>query len=481
LLLTSRRRDAPLHAQLYRALRAAILHGELAPGTRVPSTRALAADEGVARNTVLRAYDQLLGEGYPVARHGSATRVAAGVPADVGAIAGHGPRRRGTRPTKPRLSAYGRRLPLEVPSWTPSHPSLPYDFRYGRPSFEDFPAETWNRLLARRARAASARARDYGDPSGLPELRAAIADYVTRARAVACRPEQVVVVHGAQQGLDLIARVLVDPGDRVVLEEPHYPGARRAFAAAGARLVAAPVDADGLRLEPSVRAQLACVSPSHQFPTGAVMTLSRRIALLAWAERTRAWIVEDDYDSEYRYAGRPIESLQGLDHAGRVLYLGTFSKVIFPSLRLGYLVLPDPLVRPFTAAKALADTGSPGLEQGALADFLAGGHFVRHLRRTRARNRARRAALLAALAAHLGDRVEILGADAGLHLFLRLRGVPAARESGIVRRAAALGVAVYGAAPYYLGKPSGAGLLLGHAALDESAVDAGVRRLSRAL
>jgi len=484
-VLTSRRRAEPLHAQLYRALRAAILRGELAPGARLPSTRALAADEGLARNTVLRAYDQLLGEGYVVGRRGSATRVASEIPDDVAEIArvAERPRRR-RRPAVARLSRWGARLPVP-PSWAASERGLAYDFRYGRPPFGDFPHATWARLLARRARAAGVRDLDYGEPAGLPALRAAIAAYVGRARAVDCRPEQVVVVHGTQQGLDLVARVLLDAGDRVLIEEPHYSGARRILEAAGSRLVAVPVDREGFDVarvgRAAARARLAYVTPSHQFPTGVVMTLPRRLALLAWAERAGAWVVEDDYDSEYRYGGRPVESLQGLDRAGRVIYLGTFSKVMFPALRLGYLVLPPVLVGPCTTAKALADTGSPGLEQRALADFLAAGHFERYLRRTRTRNRERRAALLAAVARHLGDRVEVAGANAGLHVLLWVRGMPATATPRIVARAARDGVGVYAPDPFYLGRPPGAGLVLGYASLDEDAIREGIRRLARAL
>src|SRR5262245_5727972 len=286
LVLTSRSRSEPLHTQLYRALRAAILRGELGPGARLPSTRALAADEGLARNTVLRAYDQLLGEGYVVGRRGSATRVAAEIPDDVAEIVRvAGRRRQRRRPAALRLSRWAARLPQAWPSWAVHERGLPYDFRYGRPPFGDFPHATWARLLARRARAATVRDLDYGEPAGLPELRAAIAEYLARARAVDCRPEQVVVVHGAQQGLDLVARVLLDPGDRVLLEEPHYSGARRLLQAAGARLHAVPVDGDGFDVaragRAAERARLAYVTPSHQFPTGVVMTLPRRLALLA--------------------------------------------------------------------------------------------------------------------------------------------------------------------------------------------------------
>ena len=484
LVLTSRSRSEALYAQLYRALRAAILRGELGPGARLPSTRALAADEGLARNTVLRAYDQLLGEGYVVGRRGSATRVAAEIPDDVAEIARVAERpQRIRRPAVPRLSRWAARLPEEWPSWAVPERGLPYDFRYGRPPFGDFPHATWARLLARRARAATIRDVDYGEPAGLPALRAAIAEYLARARAVDCQPEQVVVVHGAQQGLDLIARVLLDPGDRVLIEEPHYSGARRILQAAGVRLHPVPVDREGFDVaragRVAARARLAYVTPSHQFPTGVVMTLPRRLALLAWAERAGAWVVEDDYDSEYRYGGRPVESLQGLDRAGRVIYVGTFSKVMFPALRLGYLVLPPRLVGPCTTAKALADTGSPGLEQRALADFLTAGHYERYLRRTRARNRDRRAALLAAVKHHLGDRVEVAGANAGLHVLLWLRGIPATGAPRVVTRAARVGVGVYTPDLFYLGRPPRAGLVLGYASLDEDAIREGIRRLAR--
>jgi GntR family transcriptional regulator / MocR family aminotransferase len=476
--------DGLLHTQLYRRLRAKILLGELAPGARLPSTRALAGDEGVSRNTVLRAYDQLLGEGYAAARPGSGTTVARNLPDAVAYVARSGAHRRPTHGNPPRLSSYAARLPARIPSWSAPHPGLPYDFRYGRPSFADFPHAIWRRLLARRARRASAGDLDYGEPAGLPALRTAIAAYLIRARALDCRPEQVVVVHGSQQGLDLVARVLLDPGDRVVVEEPHYSGMRAVMAAGGARLVPVPVDADGMDVGRAGRttagARLACVTPSHQFPTGTVMTLARRIALLAWAERASAFVLEDDYDSEYRYAGRPIESLQGLDRTGRVIYLGTFSKVLFPALRLGYLVLPEALVERFVAAKAVADTGSPGLEQRVLADFITQGHFDRHLRRTRARNRVRRAALIAAIEEHLGRRVELSGTDAGLHVLLWLRGIPARATDALIARAAALGVGVYSPAPFYLGAPPCAGLLLGHASLGEEAIREGIRRLAQA-
>jgi len=477
--------DGPLHRQVYRALRETILGGALHPGARLPSTRMIAAETNVSRITAVIAYDQLIAEGYAEPRRGSGTYVAASLARD-GAV--H-LRRPSSAPGPVRLSAYGRRIRTSarghMPSWTPRRPTLSYDFRYGRPAIGDFPHALWRRLLARCARRASFRALDYGPPEGLPELRSALADYLRRSRAVVCDEGQIVVVSGSQQALDLVARVLLDAGDRVLLEEPHYAGARRVFDGIGARLRALPVGREGLdvgrlsRREERFRA--AYVTPSHQFPLGVVMSVSRRLALLDWAERTGAYVVEDDYDSEYRYVGRPIESLQGLDRAGRVLYVGTFSKVLFPALRLGYLVLPRPLVDAFRTAKALADTGSSTLEQSALADFMREGHYERYLRRSRAHAGARRAALLEAVATHLGERVEVCGADAGLHVVLWLRGIRRDRLPSLVARAGAAGVGVYPATPYYLRPPTRGGLLLGYASLSETEIRRGIERLGQCL
>jgi GntR family transcriptional regulator / MocR family aminotransferase len=477
--------DGPLHRQVYRALRGAILGGTLRPGERMPSTRMIAAESRVSRITAVIAYDQLIAEGYAEPRRGSGTYVAAALGRDGNSRV----RRLRGVPAPPRLSAYGRRISAPArgnpPSWAPRPVALPYDFRYGRPAIGDFPHATWRRLVARRARRISLGALDYGPPEGLPELRATLADYLRRARAVVCDESQIVVVNGSQQALDLVARVLLEAGDLVLLEEPHYAGARRVFEGIGARLRALPVGGEGLDIErlsgPGRQFRAAYVTPSHQFPLGVVMSVSRRLALLDWAARTGAYVVEDDYDSEYRYVGRPIESLQGLDRTGRVLYVGTFSKVLFPALRLGYLVLPRPLVDVFRTAKALADTGSSTLEQGALADFMREGHYERHLRRSRARVAARRAALLESVAAHLGERVEVHGVDAGLHVVLRLRDVRRERLAGLIERAAAVGVGVYPATPYYLRPPPQAGLLLGYASLDEGEIRRGIERLGRCL
>ncbi len=479
--------EGPLYQQVYRAARRAILTAELAPRTRVPSTRALAKDLGVSRNTVILAYDQLLAEGYIATREGSGTFVATNLPDDLTeAIRSDRSDKSPHEIFSPHLSSYAERIApfseRQSVSWEARNTPLSFDFRYGRPNFFDFPHETWCRVLARRARRASVRQLDYGPPAGREELRSAIAEYLWRSRGVVCTPEQVIVVNGSQQALDLAARVLIDPGDRVVLEEPHYPGAALAFEAAGAEIIPAELDADGMRVDSipdDAAVRLAYVTPAHQFPTGVSMPMQRRLEVLSWAEKHGALIFEDDYDSEFRYSGRPVEALQGVDRAGRVLYAGTFSKLMFPALRLGYLVLPAALVAPVKTAKAVCDTGCPALEQLALADFMQEGHFERHLRRSRARNARRREALLKALDSHFGDRIEVSGVNAGLHILVWLRGIAARRVPALRRRAAEQGVGVYPVTPYYREPPKSAGLLLGFASLQEKEIEEGIAKLAR--
>jgi GntR family transcriptional regulator/MocR family aminotransferase len=291
----------------------------------------------------------------------------------------------------------------------------------------------------------------------------------------------VIIVNGSQQAIALTAATLVDPGDRVVLEAPHYPALRRVLQAAAADVVTVPVDEEGIELDRLHRrgagARLVCVTPSHQFPTGVILSFPRRMGLLAWAERQNAYILEDDYASEYRYTGRPIESLQGLDRTGRVIYTGTFSKVLFPALRLGYVVPPASLLGVFLTAKALTDTGSPITEQLALADFIREGDLERHIRRTRSRNAARRATLLAAIDKHLGDRVEVSGDSAGLHVLLWLRNVKACDLPAVIDAAAAKGVGIYPATPCQWPRADRAGLILGYAPLTENELRAGIERL----
>jgi GntR family transcriptional regulator/MocR family aminotransferase len=364
-------------------------------------------------------------------------------------------------------------------------PTLRYDFRYPLPAIDDFPWLLWRRLTARCLRRASLSFLSYGPPEGYEPLRVAVSQYLHRSRGFTCDPAHIIIVGGSQQALDLTARVLVDPNDPIVIEEPQYPGARQVFAAAGARLV--PVDVDSKGLDPAqlgaraARARLAYVTPSHQFPTGAVLTLERRLALLDWAERTGAWVIEDDYDSEYRFQGHPIAAIKSLDRASRVIYVGTFSKLLFPALRLGYVVVPAPLLPSFTAAKFLADRHAPTLEQAVLAEFIAQGHFDRLLRRLRKRVAARRAALLTALDEYLGHRVTVSGTNAGIHILLLLRNVSTAELPSLVELAAAAGVGVYPSTAFYITPPRHGGLVLAYGSISEEDIRSGIQRLAACL
>jgi GntR family transcriptional regulator/MocR family aminotransferase len=297
---------------------------------------------------------------------------------------------------------------------------------------------------------------------------------------VACDPSEVIVVNGSQQALDLIVRVLLERGDPVAIENPAYHGTRRILLAAGAQLLPVPVDRDGL--DPARlpgKARMCFVTPSHQFPTGAILPLARRVALLAWARRKNAVIVEDDYDGEFRYEGKPLESLQGLDADGRILYVGTFSRTVFPALRVGYLIVPKSLAAVFTAAKWLNDQHSPTLEQETLAEFISSGAYERHLRRVRRRNAARRAALLEAIHEHLGNRVTITGDGAGAHIVLWPKRRTS--EDAVITQAASRGVGIYGISPYFLQKPVRTGIMLGYARMREAEIREGIRRLSEVL
>ncbi|MFL5574609.1 MAG: PLP-dependent aminotransferase family protein [Gemmatimonadaceae bacterium] len=510
LLLSLDATDArPLHRQVYDGLRDAILGGRLLPGARLPSTRALAADLGVARNTVALAFDQLRTEGYVSGKRGGGTRVRGVIPDALltvrtarparghappraSAVAPGGARPAAERPAAARLSARGAVLVDAGARVARRGGTTPVPFRLGVPALDAFPTHLWARLTARRWRVGGVYLGD-ADPAGEPELRAAIAAYVTSARGASCTADQVLVVSGTQQALDLAARVLLDPGDAAWVEDPGYTGAHAALAAAGARLVPVPVDDEGLdvaegeRLAPDAR--LAYVTPSHQFPLGAVMSAPRRLALLAWARRASAWVAEDDYDSEFRYTGRPLPCLQGVDaerrapgECARVLYVGTFNKTLVPGLRLGYLVVPDALVDAVRAARAATDRHPSTLAQGVLADFIGDGHYARHLRRVRALYAERQATLLAAAESALQGLLTLTPDAAGLHLVGRLP--PAVGDAAATAAAAAAGVEVFPLSRFTLAPPAptarGA-LLLSYAGFDGRAIRAGVQRLRGAL
>lgn len=477
--------DEPLYRQTYQAIRAAILDGRLAPGERLPSSRGLARENAISRNVVLLAYDQLVAEGYAEPRVGAGTFV---VPALPEALL-HAQSARDGEPAGERsrggagihLSAGGRRLAAY--DWTRTRdergPRPRFDFRYGMATPDEASLAAWRRVLTRHVADPPL---GYAHPLGDLRLREALARHIAGRRGVVCEAEHIVIVSGSQQGLDLIARMLLDPGDRVVLEDPCYSGARDVFVAAGAVLLPVRVDDDGLdiRRAPVAAecARLAYVTPSHQFPSGAVMPLVRRLELLDWARQRGACVIEDDYDSEYRYEGRPIEAIQALDPEGRTIYVGTLSKVLFPALRIGFLVVPSSLVRPFAAAKWLCDRHTPTLPQAALAEFIAGGHFERHLRRMRTRHASRRRVLIDAFERELGDAVQVTGTNAGIHVVVWLPDLPGERTDELVQRARARDVGLYPVAGAYASPPLRAGLLFGYGEIDEEGIRVGVRRFA---
>lgn len=471
LLSLDRRADAPLYRQIYQGLQSAIADGRLAPAAALPSSRVLSEELGVSRNTVVLALDQLVAEGYVEGTARSGTRVKA-VPVRASRVA----RSRG-----PGLSARGRALAtIPLPALT-RRTSPPVPFRAGTPALDEFPSSLWARITARQWRRQPGL--DYADPGGHQPLREAIADYVQAARGARCSSHQVIVTSGSQQGVDLAARVLLDPGDPVWMEDPGYLGASAALAAAGGRLVPVPVDAEGLSVDEGERlapaARMAYVSPSHQFPLGVTMSAGRRFALLQWAARAGAWVLEDDYDSEFRYDAGPLASLQGLDEDGRVIYVGTFSKTMFPAIRLGYLIVPPDLVDAFRAARAVSDRQSPTVDQAVLAEFLAAGHFARHVRRMRRLYAGRQAVLVESVRRVLGDRLEVHPSGAGMHLVGWLP--PGVQDEEVSALAAANGVEASPLSRYGLVRPRRGGLLLGWAGYPDEAIREGVERLAAVL
>lgn len=472
----------PLHRQVYEELRQAILAGRLRPGERLPSTRSLAQLLEVSRATITQSYDLLLSEGYLETIVGSGTFVCRQLPDDLLSAAPI-PSKLQPANSSVSLSAYGASL-SDKAFLRPPKSEVEISFTYGRPAFDQFPIDLWRKLLSRHCHSQTD-VLDYTyDSQGYQPLREAIAAYISRSRAVKCHAEQIIIVGGSQQGIDLITRLLIDRGDWIAVEEPGYLGARRAFLSQGASLYPVSVDQSGLVVSELTKniippIKLVYVTPSHQFPTGAVLSLPRRLELLAWAQKTGTMIIEDDYDSEYRYGERPIPALQGLDQGGSVIYVGTFSKVLFPALRLGYLVLPENLVYVFARAKWLADRQCSLLEQYALTDFITEGHLERHIRRMRSLYDQRRQTLVNSLFSHFGDRVKILGENAGMHLMVKID--THLSDDEVIQLAAIAGVGIQAAYPQYLKDSPGHEFILGYAELNEQQIHQGVKRLSKAL
>jgi len=467
----------PLYRQLYFAIRDAILSARLRPGQRLPATRSFARDLGLSRNTVVSAFDQLLAEGYIEGRTGAGTYVSTTLPEELLNARGTG--------TTSRPANIQRRGPSNRGTYLSSisgrGSTRPSAFSPGIPELAEFPFEEWARLLGRKWRHPPRSFLVGNDPLGFAPLREAIASYLGAARAVQCDSNQVIIVSGAQQAIDLTARVLIDPGDSVWMEEPGFQGMRGALLAAGAELAAVPVDNEGIsvfegeRIAPDAR--LACVSPSHQYPLGVTMTLGRRLELLEWARRADAFILEDDYDSEYRYRGRPLAALQGLDEEGRVIYIGTMSKVMFPGLRIGYMVVPDDLVDAFRSIRVLIDSHPSSIAQAALADFISEGFLSAHIRRMRALYSARQATLIELVQQELGGFLNLTPEDAGMHLLAELpKGLDDTQLSQDLRAA---GVEAPPLSAFYDKTPSRSGFLLGYAGFGKTEMTNATRTLSR--
>lgn len=452
----------------------------MAPLSKLAPSRVFAAEHGVSRNTVTAAYDQLVAEGYLQTRVGAGTFVAELQPGPAVAESKLVATEPGWSDTVTRLSLPGTSGLL----FRQPRQQHRYDFLYGEPSYQDLPLERWARLIGRSARELTEAQLGYGPVAGLPALREAIAAYLGRSRGVHCTAEQVFIVQGTQDAIDLTVRAFINPGDTAVLEEPRYRGFARALLAAGAHIQSVAVDEQGLQgaaLAKIHGAKLVFVTPGHQFPFGSVMSLTRRQQLLSWARVNHTIVIEDDYDGEFRYEGRPIPSLQSLDKAGLVIYTGTASKILFPALRLGWMVVPGHMIEGFSRLRSLSDSNGTVLEQLAFAKFITEGFLERHIHKMRKTHSERRAVLLKVLATELGDDVSVLGTQAGIHVLLRFRKIPRRYTEEIVNAAAALGVGVYSSLAYYAKPPAQAELLLGYASLNTREIRQGVKRLSQVI
>ncbi len=465
-----RQSPVPLSRQLATALRQAIAEGSLTAGARLPSTRVLAAELGLARSTVVVVFEQLTAEGYIAAARGSGHHVPMRAEAPKGMPPG------GDDASRP-LSRQGRLL-RSLPSMRRG-PPRPFELGYAEVDGRFM--TTWKRLASRALAGRSRLEWNYGDPQGELRLRAAIAEYLAAARGVRCRPEQIVLTAGTQQGLSLVARILLDPCASAWVEDPCYWAAVDIMRAAEARIVPVAVDHQGLDIAAALRQdtpppRLIYTTPSRQYPLGMAMPLPRRQALLDWAAREGVWIVEDDYESEFQRPGAALPALQGLDRAGRVIYLGTFSKLLFPSLRLGYAVLPEDLVEPFAAARHLSDRQSSGLIQAIMTEFILDGHFARHLKRMRALYTERKVFLGELMERRLGGLLEIRPVEAGMYLTAWLP--PGCDDAGVAARLAMAGVTAQPLSGLTIAAGRPPGLVLGYAGHDKAAMERAAARMA---
>ncbi|RDS83863.1 PLP-dependent aminotransferase family protein [Dyella monticola] len=468
----------PMYDQLSEWFRRAIVDGRLRPGQRVPSTRALAKELNISRVPVLSAYEQLFAEGYLETFTGAGTCVASAIPDEALKPARASERATPRQSAPPALRKVAQRVEgLRTPpqTWANNHGA----FRVGLPAIDHFPTTAWSKLINRHARKPPIEQMVYGHAMGYLPLREAIAEYLGTVRAVRCDASQILITTGSQQGLQICVHALLETKDHVWMEDPGYPGASQALRTVGVKAVPVPVDDEGLNVDEGIRrcrnARAAYISPSHQFPLGVTMSAARRMQLLSWAARTGAWIIEDDYDSEYRFGGRPLASLQGMDTDDRVIYVGTFSKVMFPALRVGYVVIPKDLVPAFAVVRDAFDTFSPTLYQAALTDFIREGQFARHIRRMRALYLERRTALLEAIDQHMDGKLQVTGTHAGMQLTALLpRGID---DVALSIKTARLGISTRPLSICFAKRPVRGGVILGYSGASVTEIRDGVRKL----
>lgn len=485
IMLDGENNSLPLYRQIYGAIRTAILKGDFSSKMRLPSTRSLAKSLGVSRITVVNAYEQLFAEGYLEGKIGAGTFVASKLPDDLLQTSKPKLKTVEKRQNSPlNLSPFGEKLlAKDLESARVQVETRFQPFQNGLTAIDEFPFEIWSRIAAKFHKNPPRSMLGYGDPQGFYKLREAVAAHLRSARGVNCTAEQVVITSGAQQALDLAARIFLSGKDSFLIEDPCYLEARNSFSATGAKAFFVEVDEEGFNLanvsKTGEKAKLVYVTPSHQYPLGHTMTLARRLELIEWAKKQNAWIIEDDYNSEFRYAGRPLASLQGLDKNGRVIYIGTFSKTIFPALRLGCLVVPPELINVFAVARAFNDAHSAVINQAILAEFIAEGHFARHVRRMRRLYEERQEILVREVKNNLADFIEMEKSEAGMHLIGWL--TKDLDEEKIIAESARQNIKLSAVSTYYSSESPRKGFIFGYTAFDERQIKEGITKLAEIL